>query len=248
MKCVVGCARCAPRLVNQCAQGSIAGYKCHNGIAYETRKTPQADGRAASGDGTVPYASMAYCKKWKSSESTRVLVTELDKCDHRDILKDARFVEYVCFNNLVCVCVCVNIISNILFQWCALILACAIQMVDYLCTKITTLNLPPSLPDIQTDIYIGNTLGRKSKLRKCMLCGTCKNRSLCKVSLTTWLVRHFSGHWPTIHRASTLGRCRNVVVVSRYQLGIVARALHYNQYVCRSDNTVRSSMCGVHLH
>jgi len=75
--------------------GTIPGYKCQNGIAYETRNTPQVDGRSASGDGTVPYASMAYCKKWKNSDSIEVTVTELDKCDHRDILKDSRFVDYV---------------------------------------------------------------------------------------------------------------------------------------------------------
>eukprot|EP01094_Clydonella_sp_ATCC50884_P026463 TRINITY_DN7262_c0_g1_i1.p1 TRINITY_DN7262_c0_g1~~TRINITY_DN7262_c0_g1_i1.p1 ORF type:complete len:1217 (-),score=447.96 TRINITY_DN7262_c0_g1_i1:241-3612(-) len=81
--------------------GFIQHYKCVNGIGYETKRTPQQDGRFCSGDGTVPYASLSHCRKWQALDDIDVRITELEKCEHRDILKDKRFVkhmiEYVCY-------------------------------------------------------------------------------------------------------------------------------------------------------
>lgn len=82
-------------------EGYMQHYKCSNGIGYETKRTPQPDGRSVSGDGTVPYASLAHCRKWQGRDDIDVRITELEKCEHRDILKDKRFVkhmiDYVCF-------------------------------------------------------------------------------------------------------------------------------------------------------
>jgi hypothetical protein len=55
-----------------------------------------------SGDGTVPYWSLAHSKTWQSEECN-VTVQELDKAPHREILADPRFHEallnYVCVND-----------------------------------------------------------------------------------------------------------------------------------------------------
>ena len=55
-----------------------------------------------SGDGTVPYWSLAHCKNWQS-EKCEVKVTEIDKAEHRNILADPRFHDallgYVCVND-----------------------------------------------------------------------------------------------------------------------------------------------------
>jgi hypothetical protein len=74
----------------------VKNYKCNNGIAYETRKTRQLDGRCCSGDGTVPYASLSYCRKWDRVPGLELKISELEKGEHRDILKDKRFVQQVC--------------------------------------------------------------------------------------------------------------------------------------------------------
>jgi len=82
-------------------EASVKNYKCNNGIGYETRKTRQPDGRSCSGDGTVPYASLSYCRKWDGTPGLELKVTEFEKGEHRDILKDKRFVnqmiEYLCY-------------------------------------------------------------------------------------------------------------------------------------------------------
>ena len=55
------------------------GFVVEGGIAYETRDTRQniLKGKACSGDGTVTYASLAYCKRWRSQ--IKVRVEELDQ-------------------------------------------------------------------------------------------------------------------------------------------------------------------------
>ena len=55
-----------------------------------------------SGDGTVPYWSLAHVKTWQS-EKCEVTVQELEKSEHRNILVDSRMYEavlnYVCVND-----------------------------------------------------------------------------------------------------------------------------------------------------
>jgi len=78
-----------------------SGYKVKAGIIQETPKTKQKifGDIQVSGDGTVPYWSLAHCKSWRSDER-EVKVTEIDKAEHREILADPRFHEallnYVC--------------------------------------------------------------------------------------------------------------------------------------------------------
>ena len=47
-----------------------------------------------SGDGTVPYWSLAHSKTWNSKDCY-VTTQELDKAPHREILADPRFHEAV---------------------------------------------------------------------------------------------------------------------------------------------------------
>lgn len=71
--------------------GQFPNYVVEGGIAYETKDTKQnmLKGKPRSGDGTVPYASLAYCKKWR--KEIKVRVEELEGADHRVILRDKRF-------------------------------------------------------------------------------------------------------------------------------------------------------------
>lgn len=69
------------------------GYLVKGGLLYETKKCLQADGRHTSGDGTVPYYSLAYVKTWKGD--CQLEVSEIDKAEHREILADPRFHETV---------------------------------------------------------------------------------------------------------------------------------------------------------
>lgn len=70
------------------SSGSIPNLKCEGGVGYETKETKQnvLKGKQRSGDGTVPYASLAYCKKW--SKEIDVKVAEIDGAEHREILKN----------------------------------------------------------------------------------------------------------------------------------------------------------------
>jgi hypothetical protein len=70
------------------------GYVVEGGLLLETSKTHQraADGRQASGDGTVPYWSLQHCKTWKAPDR-EVTVVELERAEHRGILADSRFHE-----------------------------------------------------------------------------------------------------------------------------------------------------------
>jgi len=72
--------------------GQFPNYVVEGGIAYETKDTKQnmLKGKQRSGDGTVPYASLAYCKKWRK-DGVKVRVEELEAADHRVILRDKRF-------------------------------------------------------------------------------------------------------------------------------------------------------------
>ena len=66
----------------------------YNGIAYETASTSQPSfNRKASGDGTVPYCSLAYPFIWKKrveekATGQNIVIHELHKKEHRTMLKD----------------------------------------------------------------------------------------------------------------------------------------------------------------
>ena len=82
--------------------GKNTGYRISGGLIMETHKTKQkASGDIEiSGDGTVPYWSLAHSKTWHSKER-KVTVQELDKAPHREILADPRFHEAIL--NYVCI-------------------------------------------------------------------------------------------------------------------------------------------------
>ena len=81
--------------------GKNTGYTISGGVIMETHKTKQKiwGNREVSGDGTVPYWSLAHSKTWNSAER-KVTTNELDKAPHREILADSRFhkavLDYVC--------------------------------------------------------------------------------------------------------------------------------------------------------
>jgi len=81
--------------------GRNTGYMISGGCIMETKKTKQKiwGDREVSGDGTVPYWSLAHSKTWNSKEK-EVTVQELDNAPHREILADSRFHEAVL--NYVC--------------------------------------------------------------------------------------------------------------------------------------------------
>jgi len=78
-----------------------SGYTISDGLIMETAETKQKawGDIQVSGDGTVPYWSLAHSKTWNSEERL-VTVQELDGAQHRRILGDPRFhqalLNYVC--------------------------------------------------------------------------------------------------------------------------------------------------------
>mmetsp|Transcript_7816 Transcript_7816/g.19397 ORF Transcript_7816/g.19397 Transcript_7816/m.19397 type:complete len:496 (+) Transcript_7816:891-2378(+) len=68
------------------------GYTISDGVIFETPNAKQvvSGNVKRSGDGTVPYWSMAHVKKWHGKDC-RVTVEELDGAPHREILNDSRF-------------------------------------------------------------------------------------------------------------------------------------------------------------
>jgi hypothetical protein len=76
------------------------GYVCREGIVYETDDSPQPFATAAggevlcaAGDGTVPYASLTYCQRWK--DDLELHVDELPGVCHRAILSNRVLFEKV---------------------------------------------------------------------------------------------------------------------------------------------------------
>jgi len=74
----------------------LANYKVKDGFGYETKDTKQkiikeltGDEGYRSGDGTVPYVSLAYCQKWK--KDLHVTFDELEGVEHRAILNNRTF-------------------------------------------------------------------------------------------------------------------------------------------------------------
>ena len=75
-----------------------AGLVIKGGIAYETKSTPQPvlKGKGtASGDGTVPYCSLSYCKNWQSYDDINVDVIEVEDQEHTDMLKSPEVIYHV---------------------------------------------------------------------------------------------------------------------------------------------------------
>lgn len=73
------------------------GYEVSGGIVFETENTPQIGpkGFACSGDGTVPYASLAYpARKW-AAHIPELKTVEIPNAEHREILKDPLFLQTV---------------------------------------------------------------------------------------------------------------------------------------------------------
>ena len=69
-------------------------FKVKSGVIYETKFTRHnMDDKAeilASGDGTVPYASLRYSKEW-AGPTFKSEIFEIDQSEHREILADNRF-------------------------------------------------------------------------------------------------------------------------------------------------------------
>ena len=87
-----------PFIVDLAAKDPNGYYTVKDGIAYETANTRQriADllGQKEvfiSGDGTVPYASLAYCKYWNGVDNLQVECRELEGEKHREILNSNTF-------------------------------------------------------------------------------------------------------------------------------------------------------------
>lgn len=77
------------------SKGSMNNFKCEGGVAYETKNTRQNSlkGQKRGGDGTVPYPSLSYCRKWKGE--VNVKIAEIEGAEHREILKNKTFLQLV---------------------------------------------------------------------------------------------------------------------------------------------------------
>eukprot|EP01094_Clydonella_sp_ATCC50884_P018051 TRINITY_DN3267_c0_g1_i1.p1 TRINITY_DN3267_c0_g1~~TRINITY_DN3267_c0_g1_i1.p1 ORF type:complete len:1413 (+),score=388.34 TRINITY_DN3267_c0_g1_i1:156-4394(+) len=73
----------------------LPNFKCEGGIAYESKDTRQncLKGKQRSGDGTVPYASLAYCRRW--AKDVNVRIAEIEGAEHRAILRNKTFTNLV---------------------------------------------------------------------------------------------------------------------------------------------------------
>ena len=98
MKCqfdVWGCQLEGLELGGQLRASNLVldGFVTEKGIVYETEQTPQQCLKKStgilqkrSGDGTVPYSSLAWCKEWESEIPGMFRIYELSKAEHREIL------------------------------------------------------------------------------------------------------------------------------------------------------------------
>jgi len=88
------------RLSEEIPTDIFHGYKIRKGIVYETSETPVILPETGlevnrSGDGTVPYASLSYCKGWKK-QIPDLKIIELEQVEHRSMLSNRVF-----FNHLI---------------------------------------------------------------------------------------------------------------------------------------------------
>lgn len=77
-----------------------SGYVIDDGQIKETSETPQKDLLTGedihkSGDGTVPYYSLQQCQVWKKDGPCDVHIEEIDGAEHRAILADERFHDFL---------------------------------------------------------------------------------------------------------------------------------------------------------
>jgi hypothetical protein len=78
------------------------GLEIVGGIAYETESTLQSITRTCvSGDGTVPYSSLAYPRVWEKEAETQgiefdVIFKEIEGAEHREILRNEE-----CFSAII---------------------------------------------------------------------------------------------------------------------------------------------------
>jgi hypothetical protein len=81
-------------------KGKVPNYKCEGGIGFETKDTRQncLKGKKRSGDGTVPYASLAFCKHWNGQNGCKVKIAEVEGAEHRAILRNKTFTQLVCYH------------------------------------------------------------------------------------------------------------------------------------------------------
>lgn len=87
-----------PFIVDLAAKDPHGYYVVKDGIAYETANTKQRIATMLgqqelfiAGDGTVPYASLAYCKFWNGVDNLKVECRELEGEKHREILNSNTF-------------------------------------------------------------------------------------------------------------------------------------------------------------
>jgi len=81
----------------ECA-GNPKKLLIQKGIGYETRTTDQSNCQynvSSSGDGTVPYASLSFPRRWKqlmdgddTLEGPNVEIFEIKNAEHREMLSD----------------------------------------------------------------------------------------------------------------------------------------------------------------
>ena len=78
----------------------MPNFKVEGGIAYEHKNTRQnaLKGKRCSGDGTVPYASLAYCRKW--SKEVNIRIAEIEGAEHRAMLRNKTMTNLVpCYSS-----------------------------------------------------------------------------------------------------------------------------------------------------
>lgn len=85
---------------------TASGIKIDKGVGYETEMTPQPafSGRCVSGDGTVPYASLAFAHSWKTMadfsrqngfKASNIEITEVKGAQHRLMLNNDAVLDIV---------------------------------------------------------------------------------------------------------------------------------------------------------
>jgi len=103
----IGLDTAADSMSKKVTQSNPSGLTIKGGIGFETKTTPQrVGGLCASGDGTVPYASLTYPKIWTQMAKERgsplnVEFTEIQGAEHRKMLADESVIinvlSYCCY-------------------------------------------------------------------------------------------------------------------------------------------------------
>eukprot|EP01094_Clydonella_sp_ATCC50884_P019594 TRINITY_DN3870_c0_g1_i2.p1 TRINITY_DN3870_c0_g1~~TRINITY_DN3870_c0_g1_i2.p1 ORF type:complete len:791 (-),score=263.20 TRINITY_DN3870_c0_g1_i2:193-2565(-) len=74
-----------------------SALKIVNGVGYEISDTPQPflEGASRSGDGTLPYSSMAYARVWQQEEGANVDIIEVEGAEHREMMSDECIIYHI---------------------------------------------------------------------------------------------------------------------------------------------------------